>query len=174
MSETIEAEPHSLQIGTKMALLTLAALVPLIGALMALSKAAGIAEFMFVGFVFTVYWLGMKGMKAAEFTPALLGSLCGVLLAAILKLLPAALGRPGLLLAGLALAVSLFFLIQKRAQILLNSAFTLMLTICTCTAFRTRSDFVAAGEAILVAAAYSGGLVLLGKRAVSMRKRVPQ
>jgi len=145
----------------------LVALVPLIGFLLIVGQMIGVAEFLFAGFLFVLYWTGIKGMAQQEFAPALVGSLGGLGLAYLIHVLPAHLGVVGGLLAGAALALSIYLLIRGQASMLINYAFMLLLTVGTSFAFREGTHYAAAAASIILAGAYTGTLALIGRAASS-------
>lgn len=144
------------------AILVLVALVPIIGLLLALANMAGVSDFMFAGFLFILYWMGLKGGAPGEYLPALAGSLGGLSLAFLMSLLPSALGTPGAVLGGIGLALSVYLLIRGQASWIANNAFMIMLTVASSIAFKTQGDYAAAAIAICLSAAYVGGIVFLG------------
>lgn len=150
------------------AIIILIALVPLIGCLLFFGQMIDVADFLFSGFLFILYWTGIKGMASNEFAPALVGALGGLGLAYLIHALPALFGAPGAILAGTALGLSIYFLIRGQASMLFNYAFMLLLTVATSVAFKAATHYAAAAASIILAAAYTGALVLIGK-AVSSR-----
>lgn len=145
------------------ALIILVALVPIIGILIALGYFAGVSDYLFAGFIFILYWMGVKGGASSEYAPALAGSLGGVGLAYLLHSLPNLLGTTGGVLAGLGLALSIYLLIRGQFPLLINNAFMLQLTVGASIAFDTTEDYAAAAVSIALAATYAGALTLLGK-----------
>ncbi|MCK0530683.1 hypothetical protein [Sphingobium agri] len=149
------------------AVIILVALVPLIGLLLAIGQMIGVSEFLFAGFLFVLYWTGIKGMAPKEFAPALAGSLGGLGLAYLVHALPAHLGIVGGVLAGAALALSIYLLIRGQASVMINYAFMLLLTVGTSLAFKDDAHYAAAAASIILAGAYTGALALVGKAASS-------
>lgn len=139
----------------------LIALVPIIGLFMIIGSALGAAHYLFVGFVFILYWTGMKAMQPEEFAPALLGCLGGLGLAYLLHVLPAMMGMAGMIIAAAGVAIAVYLLILGRAGLLINNAFMLLLTLGNPIVFERDADFATAAIAIVAAAIYAGGLVLL-------------
>lgn len=153
------------------AVITLIALVPLVGCLLAIGQMVGIADFLFAGFLFVLYWTGIKGMVPHEFAPALLGSLGGLGLAYLIHVLPALFGISGSVLASAALGLSIYLLIRGQASIVINYAFMLLLTVATSFAFKADTHYGAAAASIILAAAYTGALVLIGRAVSRSRKK---
>lgn len=139
----------------------LIALVPIIGLFMIIGSALGVAQYLFVGFVFILYWTGIKGMQPGEFAPALLGCLGGLGLAYLLHALPAMMGMAGMIIAATGVAIAVYLLILGRAGLLFNNAFMLLLTLGNPIVFDRDSDFATAAIAIVAAAIYAGGLAFL-------------
>jgi len=140
------------------------ALVPIIGLFFAIGSALGVTHFLFVGFVFILYWTGIKGMEPSEFAPALFGCLGGLGLAYLLHSLPVALGMAGMAIALAGVVIAVYLLIRGQAGLLINNAFMLLLTLGNPIVFERDADFAAAAIAILAAAAYAGALAFLVKR----------
>lgn len=160
---------HQPAIGAVPALAMLVALVPLIALFMWLAATLGIAKFQFAGFLFILYWTGIKGMAPAAFWPSLLGFLGGLALAFLVHVLPPMLGTVGFAIVGLGVALATWLLIREQAAMLVNHAFMVMLTIGTSPAFGARGDYAAAAIAILLGALYAGALVLLIGRLIRLR-----
>ena len=163
--------PQTPQASVLQAVLIVVALVPLLGALIAMGTMIGVANFLFAGYIFLLYWTGMKAMAPAEFLPALVGALGGLGLAYLVHELPVAFGVPGFAVAMAGVAGSIYLLIRGQAAVLVNYAFMLLLTIGTCAAFTTDADYAAAAAAIVLAALYSGGIVLLGMTIMSRKAK---
>jgi hypothetical protein len=151
------------------ALIILVAIVPIIAGLIVLSQVAGVGKFLFVGFVFVLYWTGIKAMAPAEFVPSLAGALGGLALAYLIHALPPAFGLAGVILVAAAILLAIYLLVLGRASVLINNAFMLVLTVATCSAFKTDRDYAAAAIAIIISALYAGGLVF-GAKAMSSRR----
>lgn len=168
MNEQAVPESATPAPGPMIAIIVVVALIPLIGALMFLATQIGVIDFLFAGFLFILYWAGIKAMAPHEFAPALVGSLGGLGMAYLLHALPLMFGIAGAVVAGLAVALSIYLIVRQQVPMLINNAFMLLLTVGTSFAFAADLHFGAAAAAILLAAAYTGGLVLIG-RAVASR-----
>lgn len=156
------------------AILTVIALIPLVGAYLFLTNQAGVSLFAFAGFLFLLYWTGIKQFATAEFVPSLVGSVGGVVLAYLVGALPLMLGNIGLIMVALLVGGSLYLLVRNQAYVLVNYAFMLFLTIGTSFTFKAQSDYIAATIAILLAAAYSGGLLLMMKAIGARRAKATE
>ena len=163
MTELTPSSEETSTVTPLQAIIILVALVPLVGCLVVLGQMIGVAEFLFAGFLFVLYWTGIKRMASQEFAPGLVGSLGGLGLAYLIHTLPAHLGFFGGVLAGAALALSIYLLIRGQASMLINYAFMLLLTVATSVAFKDDSHYAAAAASILLAGAYTGALALIGK-----------
>ena len=150
------------------AIIILMALLPLLGGLFIVGEMIGVADFLFVGFLFILYWTGIKGMAPNEFVPALIGSLGGLGLAYLVHSLPAHFGLPGAVLVSAALGLSIYLFIRQRASIVINYAFMLILTVATSVAFTADQHYAAAASSIILAGVYTGAIALIG-RAISSR-----
>ena len=160
----ILAERQSTHPAPAQAVLVILALVPIIGIFYAIGSALGVASFLFFGFIFVLYWAGIKGMNPAEFAPALCGSLGGLGMAFLLHSLPTVLGMAGMAIAVTGVVVAIYLLIRGQASLIVNNAFMLLLTLGNPIIFERDADFAAAAVAIVTAAAYVGGLAFLMKR----------
>ena len=150
------------------------ALVPIIGIFFAIGSALGVASFLFVGFLFILYWAGIKGMDPSEFAPALGGCLGGLGLAFLLHSLPTVLGMVGMAIALAGVVVAIYLLIRGQATLIVNNAFMLLLTLGNPMIFEKDADFAAGAVAILAAAAYAGSLAFLLKRLSGGRRAKAQ
>lgn len=150
------------------AVITVIAIIPLIGVLTVMANMIGVVDFLFMGFLFLLYWAGIKGMAPREFVPALLGSLGGLGLAYLIHALPVAVGVAGTVAASALVALSIYLIVRGQAAIMINYAFMLLLTVGTSLAFEADAHYAAAAGSIILTAAYAGGLMLLG-RVVSAR-----
>lgn len=132
-----------------------------VAAYLGLGTALGIVP-LYAGFLFSLYFGGMKGSDPHELPAALIGSLGGLLTAALLHLLPDQMGTAGLVIAlGLILA-AIYALVMQWVTILVNNAFMLMLTIGTIPSVQATGDFIGMAFSVLLAAAMMGLLLLVG------------
>lgn len=147
----------------------LIALIPALAPLLYGAHLLGVGEFMFIGFIFVTFWMGLQHAALHEFAPALLGCFAGLAQGFALKVIPAEFGVAGAVAGGLSLAVALYLLIRKQLPLLFNQAFALTLAVAASFAFDATADYVASTIALALCGAYTGGLVLLGK-AMAARK----
>ena len=150
---TSEAHPGPLQ-----ALLILVVMVPVIGALLALAGALHV-EHMFAGFLFVLYWAGIKGFAGSEFMPALLGSLCGLGTAWLVYYLPKTYGSTGGIVLMAIIALIIYLLVWHKLSVIINNAHMLMLTVCAMPALQGTEHTIDMATAVLLSAAYAGGLL---------------
>lgn len=155
-----EAPPR---IGAMQALIVTLVLIPLIAAYLAIGTAIGL-EPLFAGFLFSLYWGAFKGMALPEFWPALAGSLAGLGLAALMHILPLHIGVAGMAIALLAIVAAVYLYILQAWPLVANHALLLFLTVGTIPALQAQADFAAMAAAVLLGAAYCGGLTLLMSR----------
>lgn len=147
----------------------LVALVPALAPLLYAAHAVGVGDFMFIGFIFVTFWMGIQHAAPQEFAPALLGCFAGLAQGFALKIVPVDYGTAGAVIGGLSLALTLYLLIRHQMPLLFNQAFALTLAVAASFAFDAPSDYVSAGIALALCGAYTGGLVLLAK-ALTARK----
>lgn len=141
----------------------LIALIPGLAPLLYAGHVLGVGDFMFIGFIFVTFWMGVQHAAPQEFAPALLGCFAGLAQGFALKVVPAEYGTAGAVIGGLSLALTLYLLIRKQMPLLFNQAFALTLAVAASFSFDAAADYVASGIALGLCGAYAGGLVLLGK-----------
>ena len=132
-----------------------------VGAYLGLGAALGIVP-LYAGFAFSLYFGGMKGSDPRELPAALVGALGGVLVAALLHLLPEQMGTAGLVIALTLILAAIYALVMGWATILVNNGFMLLLTIGTIPPVQAQADFIGMAFSILLAAAMMGLLLLVG------------
>lgn len=156
-----EAQPP--RVGAVQALIVTLVLVPLIAAYLAIGAAIGL-EPLFAGFLFSLYWGAFKGMALPEFWPALAGSLAGLGLAALMHILPLHIGIAGMAIGLLLIIAAVYLYILQAWPFVANHALLLFLTVGTIPALQSQADFAGMAAAVLLGAAYCGGLMLLMTR----------
>jgi hypothetical protein len=154
------------------ALLMLPIIAGLIAAYMALGSMLGIAS-LFAGFLFLLYWAGIKHADPKEFAPALLGGLGGLVLAFLLHVLPADFGAIGMAAALLLVVVAVYVQLRELCPLVINLAFMLHLTLGTVPPVAKEADFIGMGTAVLLAASFFGGLLYLVRRLNQRRPASP-
>lgn len=154
------------------ALVVVIAVVPLVAIYLFFAAQLDVMPFAFIGFTFILYWTGIKHAAPAEFLPALAGSLGGLLTAYLVGVLPATFGTAGVVLIAIMIGGAIFLLVRGQFHFLVNNAFMLFLTLGTSLAFKTQDHFQAGAVAVLIAAIYTGALMLIAK-AISSRTRKP-
>ncbi|HEY4546597.1 MAG TPA: hypothetical protein VIG90_09260 [Pedomonas sp.] len=121
---------------------------------------------LFAGFLFALYWAGIKHTDFKEFAPALVGGLGGLALAAGLHHLPQLYGNAGLAAALVVVVLAIYAQIRNSVPLLVNASFMLYLTVGTIPAVGAQEDYPGMAFALIVGAAYCGGLVwLMGRLA---------
>lgn len=133
-------------------------------ALVAIGAALGLSA-LYGGFLFAFYWTGLRHADQRQFWPALVGALAGIVTIWLLEALPAALGAPlGIALwIGLLLA-AVYARIMGWLPLLVNDAMMLFLTVGGIPAVRDGATLSQMARAVVVAAAYVGVLVLIGRK----------
>ena len=157
--------------GALQALAILVAVVPVVWFYTWLESALGLTASMFAGFLFILYWTSIRNIAPNEFFPSLLGTLGGLGLGYLLFTLPTVYGAAGIAVIGFLIALSVYLLIRGQAAIIVNPALMLMLTVCGSGVFKSPIDFATAAASVLVAALYSGGLLLLAGQATRLMAR---
>ena len=143
----------------KAALITVAVLV-IVAILIGIYTLLNITH-LFAGFLFALYWTAIKHADMKEFAPSLIGALGGLALAAALHHLPQMYGTPGLAAALAGVILAIFVQIRNSAPLLVNASFMLFLTVGTIPAVGALEDYPGLALALVVGAAYCGGLVWL-------------
>lgn len=151
---------HS-RLGPGKGLIVLIGVIVGVGAYMGLGAALGIVP-LYAGFAFSLYFGGMKGADPRELPGALVGSLGGVLTAALLHLLPEQIGTAGLVIALALILGAIYALVMGWATTLINNGFMLMLTIGTIPPVQAQADFTGMAFSIILAAAMMGLLLFIG------------
>lgn len=143
----------------KSILITVAILV-IVALLVTIYTLLGI-EPLFAGFLFALYWTAIKGGDFKEFLPTLVGGLGGLGLAAALHHLPLIYGPNGLYAALAAIVLAIFLQVRNTVPVLINTPFMLYLTVGTIPAVGKMEDYPGMAFALLIAAAFAGGLMWL-------------
>ena len=113
---------------------------------------------LFCGFIFSLYWAGVRHASRAEFFPALVGAVGGVLHAWALHQWPLLYGSGGLTLALIVLLVAIYSQIRGFLPILFNLSYMLFLTVATIPVVTAEGNFPGMVAAILLGGALLGGL----------------
>jgi hypothetical protein len=150
-------------------ILMIVALVPVVAGFILIATLLGVNA-MYMGFLFATYWGGLRMLTLPELPASFCGALTGITLAWMLHALPAGLGQAGLLLSLAAMVLSLYLLICQQAQLFLNPAFLVFLTVATIPALSEGGDYPGMIAGLALGAAYSGGLVLLIARVKDLRR----
>lgn len=136
------------------------AVAALVGIGMALELSA-----LYGGFLFVLYWTGFCHAEIDKFLPALVGALGGLAMCYLMKTLPVTLGGTvGMAIALGLILLAIYALIMGWVPLLVNNAFMLFLTVGTIPALQEGITLSQMARAVVVAAIYVGGLVLLGKK----------
>jgi len=128
---------------------------------------------LFAGFLFALYWMGVKHCDLKEFLPSVVGALGGLALAAGLHYLPLHYGNPGLFAALAVVVLAIFMQVRNSLPQLVNLSFMLYLTVGTIPAVAALNDYPGMAYALLVAAAFCGGLIWLMGRVSGASKAQP-
>ena len=142
--------------------------------LMALAVLAGLVAFIiiyevlatflhiaptFPAFLMLFYWAAVKHLAIRELPGAALGSLGGVLNAALFAILPPVLGPAGILVALLIVLVALYLLLVGWAPMVFNNAYMLLLTAAGIPEVLSAGRFVGMALSVLLGAAIFGAVV---------------
>lgn len=142
----------------------------LLGVIVAVAALVGIGvaldlSALYGGFLFVLYWAGLNHAAPDKFLPSLVGSLGGLVLAYALKTLPITLGSGiGMAVALALVLLAIYAIIMGWVPVLVNNAFMLFLTVGTIPALQEGVTLSQMARAVVVAALYTGALVLLGKK----------
>jgi hypothetical protein len=134
-----------------------------VAALIGIGMALGLSA-LYGGSLFVLYWIGLHQARPAAFVPALAGALGGLAVSWVLIL-------PG---GGMALGLGLVVLavyakIMGYLPILVNNALMLFLVLGTIPVLAHAATLAQIARAVVVAAAYTGGLTLLAHRLLARR-----
>ncbi len=155
------------------AIFVIAVLIPIVAGYIGLGSAIGI-QALFMGFLFATYWGTIRMLALPDYLPTVLGSLTGILIAYLLHALPIALGTPGVILALVATVAPLYCLIRQQAQLFLNPAFIVFLTVATIPALgKQDQDFLAMAIGTVFGAVYMRAIVFALAKISAMRKPKP-
>ena len=143
--------------------LILAIMVVLIAAYLGIIHAAG-NETAYAGFAFLLYWAGIDHMNLQRFVPVLVGSLFGLSVAYAMHAMPAAFGPVGMGAVMIIVLTMIYCQIMGWLTTLINMATMLFLTIGTIPALQAEDKYDHMAIAVLLAAGFSGGLVLLASK----------
>lgn len=144
-------------------LLILLAVVVLVAAYLGIVHAAG-NEAAYAGFAFLLYWAGIDHMNLQRFVPVLVGSLFGLGVAYALHAAPVAFGTAGMAAVLVLVLAMIYCQVMGWLPTLINMATMLFLTIGTIPALAAESKFDHMAIAVLLSAAFFGGLVLIGSK----------
>lgn len=148
----------------------LVALLVLIGVIFVFEAVAtlfGVTE-LFAGYIFALYFAGLKHCDPTELPAAAIGMLGGLALASMFHDLPAQWGGTGLAVVLVLLLVAIYLLMLERAQLLINYGFMIMLSIGTIPAVQEHSRFDHMAYALLMAIVAIGAPVIV---ATKLRER---
>ena len=156
--ELIMTEPNAVRLTPKSALLVLIAIITLVTGYMLLGTALGVSDYLAMGFMFALYWGGIKGMEPSEFAPAVLGSLSGIGLAYAVHVVPNAMGTLGLVAVLTTIIAIVYASLLHILPMIINNALMLYLTIGTASFFNQHEGFLKSVVAVILIAAYTGVL----------------
>ncbi|MDT0576688.1 hypothetical protein RM533_10915 [Croceicoccus sp. F390] len=156
MSEQVEQPAPS----PVVALIVLVAVVIAVAGFLALAHLLAI-EAVYAGFLFILYWTGIRHSAWEEFIPSLLGAFGGLALAAALHLMPIHYGTAGLVVSLALVLLAIYLLIRQQLPRFVNMSFMLLLTVTTVPVITADAPYVDMALAIAVGAAYVAGLMWL-------------
>ncbi len=123
----------------------------------------------FASFLFLWYWGVIDHMNFSKLPATLLGALVGAAMAWLLVVLSAHFGTPGTIIAVLVMAAAVFGQIMGFAQLALNGATMLFLTVMTAPQIMGSVNFAEVDAAILLGAIYFAGGLYLVQRIIAAR-----
>ncbi len=144
-----------------------------IAAYVGLALALAIEPF-YPGFFFAFYFGGLKGGELGELPAAVIGSLGGLLVAALQQILPEHFGTAGLVVALLLIVAAIYALLIEWGAIVINNAFMLMLTVGTIPAVVTESAYLGMAESVVLAAVFLWSLLQVASLITARGKRAVQ
>lgn len=148
---------------------TLLAVIVVIGGYIAVAMALHLSE-LWAGFLFLLYWSMAEEAKPDRIVKAATGSFVGAGTAALMALLPAAIGMgPGMAVFGAVVLVLVYAMIMGWARIAVNMGTMIFLTVATIPHIVGHADYKQIFFGIASGIAYFGGLALIAA-AVARRK----
>ncbi|CAN7490402.1 hypothetical protein LJR225_003428 [Phenylobacterium sp. LjRoot225] len=136
-------------------LLLLVGVVPFMAGLFGLYHVLGVGLPVF-GLLFLVYWAAILRQDPKAFLPTVLGALSGIILGWLLVGKPPLPEPAGMIIAFAALVAALFCFMRGQANLLVNNATMLFLTVATVSEMKVADNVVAMAESLLLAASYMG------------------
>lgn len=114
----------------------------------------------YFGLLFLVYWAAILQQKLEMYFPAVLGSLTGILLGWIAVVVPSLVGSAGLLVSAGAVAAVLFCFMRGHANLIVNNATMLFVTVATIPDVHIANNAVTMVKSLLLGAIYMGAVTL--------------
>jgi hypothetical protein len=159
-SETMTEMPATPPpVPVKTALILLPVILLLLVGYIAICVVLGLTMAMFAGFLLLFHWAGVRHSAPAQFLPSLFGALAGTGLAWLLAIAPP-LGMPLYVVAIALICVALFVDMVRWMPMVINTSFMLFLTIGTALPVAEKGNFPDIFAALLLGAAYFGGIIL--------------
>ncbi len=146
----------------RLSLAILAGVVLAVAAFLGLAHLLGLTA-PYAGFLFVLYWTGLKHAAAEEFWPGLAGALTGIGLAWAVHALPLLLGPAGLALMLLLILAVIYATIRGWVPQFINMAAMLFLTVATIPALNREATLGQMALAVLLAALLLRGGMLVAK-----------
>lgn len=153
-------------------LLILLAVIVVIAGYIAAAIALHLSE-PWAGFLFLLYWSMAEQAKLDRIAPSAIGAFVGMGTAAMMALLPPAIGMgPGMAIFMAVVLVLVYAIIMGWAPIAVNMATMLFLTVGTIPHVQAHADFGQVFLGIIAGIVFFGGLALIAA-AVARRKATP-
>lgn len=147
-------------LGVGKALLAMGGLAVAICVFILIANLFGIKS-LFTGFLFSLYWTGIKEGRQEEFLPSVVGALAGLATGWAMYLLPLQWGFAGQLLSLLLPLGAIFCLLRGLYGRVINMSYMLFLTVATIPAIVKDADFPGMIASAVLAALYLGGVMRL-------------
>jgi hypothetical protein len=121
------------------------------------------------GFLFALYFLGLKGAAQSEFWPTVLGALLGLCIAWLIKWLPAEFGATGTIATAAIVLMTIYGSIMGWAPWVINNAAMLYLTVGTIPVVQTGPQLFGMALAMLLLAGLTGVGMIVGAQVARVR-----
>ena len=152
---------------------TLLVVAGVIAVYIILGTKLGLTE-LYSGYLFALYWIGLRRGDGADLPSIVLGSFAGLALSFALRQLIGSFGLPlGVLIFLCLLVTTVFFFLRQQLKILFNDATMLFLTMGTISHVQAHADFRNLFESLAMGIIFFCGVFLLAQHLLLRGRRQP-